>query len=120
MTENQLQIQCVRYLRENYPDLLHHHSPNEYAHTQGQRYHGKNMGMLSGFPDLWILSPSGETVFIEFKTEKGTLSPVQKEIHAIFSRYYQNIFVVRNLDQFQEVIRNNFETLKSLPNEYPQ
>ena len=35
----------------------------------------------SGVPDRLVLLPGGRVIFVELKTEKGKLSPLQIEIH---------------------------------------
>jgi len=84
--ESLLQIQIVEYLssiaEEN--DFIFFSIPNEGAMAAGKGKVDyalmttlKKMGMLPGVPDLCIIK-NGKALFMEVKTETGSLSKVQK------------------------------------------
>jgi VRR-NUC domain len=107
--ESQLQILCVKYAEQNYPTLLLLHFPNTSA---GSAIVSKIMGMKKGFPDLQIIAPDGNIIFVEFKTEIGTVSPEQKQMHKKLSSYYQQVFILRTLEEWQSFLENYFAEYK--------
>jgi Holliday junction resolvase len=57
-----------------------------------------------GFPDLIALSPNGETLIIEVKTEKGKVSEVQEKMHDRLKNMGQRVIIARCLDDVMEII----------------
>lgn len=66
----------------------------------------KNMGLRPGVSDTVVVMP-GKTLFVEFKTEAGYQSEKQKEFQATVESCQQQYHVVRSLDEFQSIIREN-------------
>jgi len=60
-----------------------------------------NSGVPEGWPDLTIITPT-KTIYVELKTPKGRLSKDQKK----FQQLLPNAYVVRSLDQWQEIALN--------------
>jgi len=116
MKERNLQMECVKWLRIQYPHVWvgNFSTDTRYGGTQTQRaMQGaiKNkMGYTKGLPDLLIIKPSGffSGLFVEFKTDKGRQTPEQKEfeIYAISNTYAY--VVVRTLDEFMMFVKNYF------------
>ncbi len=52
--EDRLQIACVRWFRIQYPEHLIHHSPNGGKRNAIEAKKFKDMGVVAGFPDLFI------------------------------------------------------------------
>jgi len=80
MNESQQQIAFVKWFKEAYPTVQIWHIPSG-AIIGGRNKFGliaqlKSMGWVNGIPDLFIPSWG---VWIEFKTEKGKISPAQQE-----------------------------------------
>ena len=44
----------------------------------------KTQGVLAGVPDLCIVMPGGEIIWVEMKALKGTVSPFQRSLHEHF------------------------------------
>ena len=42
----------------------------------------KVQGVLAGMPDLVVMLPGGQTVWIEMKAPGGRVSPAQKDVHS--------------------------------------
>jgi hypothetical protein len=84
--EGKIQEQVVAYLRYQYPQLLftasiQEHAGGKFAFSNIQKANRrKRMGYLAGTPDLMIFCPKGiyGGLFIEMKSEKGTVSHFQK------------------------------------------
>ena len=77
MTEFRLHVACKQFLDTALPDsAIYFHTPNAPRNkVTGARL--KAMGMKAGVPDLCIIY-RGDVLFVELKTAKGRLSPVQK------------------------------------------
>lgn len=131
LSEAEIQAQCYRWLINNH-GLKHHDPrftmfsvPNEIAMmlrgvlqetrlpaqkidqiiaVLSQRM--KNMGLRPGVSDTVVVMP-GKTIFIEFKTETGYQSQNQKEFQAAVESCNQQYHVVRSLEEFQSIIREN-------------
>lgn len=107
--ESEMQIQCVRWFRYQYPHLkmLLYHPKNE--GTAGGRVQGaiaKAEGVVAGVADLILQVPAFgyHCLAIEMKTEKGRQSAQQK----IFQCYLENAGgkyeICRSLDDFMKTI----------------
>lgn len=128
--EQDMQIRCVRYFRNTYPELavLLEHPKNEVA--SGNRTEGaiaKAEGVQAGVADLILHVPSlvciidGEpqeelymfiSLAIELKTKTGRQSPEQK----IFQRYFEAAggmyVIVRSYEEFVKVVDHYVECIQ--------
>lgn len=101
--EDDLQIACVKWFKYQYPNILIHHSPNGGRRNLIEAKRFKDMGVKSGFPDLFIAMPSGayHGLFCELKDgKKGRVSDNQKEVIAYLSDNNYKTEVVRSLEDF--------------------
>jgi hypothetical protein len=64
----------------------------------------KSMGLRKGWPDLHILH-RGKSVFIEFKADKGRVSPEQQQLHTELATAGGFVGIVQSVDQFLDVLR---------------
>lgn len=53
----------------------------------------------AGTPDLCVLCPEGETVWLEIKLEKGKLAKSQVEMHALMRVLGHNVCVARSVSE---------------------
>ena len=60
---------------------------------------------VSGFPDS-VLFKDGMTIFVEYKTDKGVISELQKYQQKLLENQGFQYFLVRNLKNFQEICNN--------------
>ena len=101
VTEAAIHKAVVAYLHAQLPQALIHHSPNEgnRGGAKGFRDGARNkaMGMLTGFPDLFIYT-RGVGHFMEVKGPKGTLSDRQKEVRSMLQGQGAPYAVVRSVD----------------------
>lgn len=81
-TENEIQMDFVRWFRRRYPDVLIHSIPNEGERSKGLGVRMKAMGMVAGIPDTHIPGWGARGFWIELKAPGGTLSDVQRETQA--------------------------------------
>ncbi len=109
MTEDQLQAEIVKWFTNNY--CLLHHQPRSiiFSIPNGGNRHFleamkfKATGLLSGVSDLIIIHRS-RIYFCELKTEKGVLSPSQKDFSLRIDLNGFQYKVFRSLVEFQEFI----------------
>ena len=82
-TESSEQIAAMDWLREQYPHIAEHtmHIGNERKATFYMGQIMKRMGILKGASDLFMAWPNSgyHGLFIEVKSQKGRLTPHQKE-----------------------------------------
>ena len=67
----------------------------------------KVQGALAGVPDLCIVAPGGEIIWIEMKAEAGRVSTAQSKLHEHFIALKQTVLVAHSvfdaLDQLRRV-----------------
>ncbi len=114
--EDDLQIDCVSWFRERYPELapLLFHPNNEAffgaGKTMQQRARAgkraKDMGVMPGVADLVLLYPSSgyHGLMIEMKAKKGRQQEGQKDWQSVVERYgYKYVICKARLD-FHKII----------------
>lgn len=62
--------------------------------SKGQGGRAKAMGMTAGVPDTFWWLPNGQIKLIELKTDKGALSPRQKEFHKTIKELGHSVYTV--------------------------
>jgi len=58
---------------------------------------------VSGFPDS-VLLKDGQTIFVEFKSDKGTQSELQKYQQKLLENQGFKYYLVNNLNYFKEIV----------------
>ena len=71
----------------------------------------KKQGMVSGVSDLAFIRLDGTMVFIELKIPKGKQSDNQKWWQSVVERCNSSYYIVRTLEEFQELINKNINTM---------
>lgn len=68
----------------------------------------KAAGMQNGIPDVCLLVKRGDygALFMEFKTESGSLSPDQKTIHPVITGAGYQVRIVRTLAEAKWTVEN--------------
>jgi len=112
MTESQLQQQCYLWFRKQYPAeegrlWMQYNNPRS---MQSGRYL-KLQGMVSGVSDLAFIRIDGTMVFIELKVPTGKQSPNQKWWQSVIQRCNSEYYIVKSLDEFQQLINQNIKTM---------
>ena len=103
--EDQFQAATYLYINNNYHKLrkLIFHVPNEGARSKAEAMKLKSMGVLAGVPDLILLKP---LCGIELKMERGTVSPVQKELHILWGANDVPVYVCWNALDVCNILEN--------------
>ena len=106
-TEHALQVQCLRWLRLSYPDVLCYAIPNGAYTTKTSARKLVAEGVCHGIPDMHIPIPNGNysSLYIEMKNGKaGRLSEHQKEMIQRLQAYGNKVVVCRTFDEFRKEI----------------
>lgn len=100
--ERDLQIQCVRRHWIQYPKILLHHSPNGGKRNKFEAEKFRLMGTRSGFPDIFIVVAKRgyHGLFIEMKTDTGSLTKNQKEVHELMKSEGYYVVVAKSFEEF--------------------
>lgn len=117
--EHALQVECLRWLRMAYPNVLCYAIPNGGQRTERAGKRLKEEGMTAGIPDLHIPLPRGAyaSLYIEMKNgKKGRLSDQQKQLINLLQSYGNKVAVCRNIEDF---IKEVTEYLKQQPPRNP-
>lgn len=108
--ERPLHMMCLNYLRLTLPHALIHHSPNEMnlkadpvSKSIAQK-RNKEMGMLTGFPDLMVLH-RGHFLGLEIKTEKGKVTEAQTEVGQAIIEAGGEWLVIRSLMDLEHAVK---------------
>ena len=108
--EDNLQMQCVRWFRLQFPKLarLLHHSPNGGRRDAREGARFKQMGTQAGFPDLILLVAANgyHALMLELKTRTGRQQDTQKEYQQLVEAQGYRYVVIRSFDQFRETIKD--------------
>lgn len=113
-SESSIQSSAVKWFTNNY--CLKHHSPqffcfsvpNEAIQKMAWKQINtfKAMGLKSGVSDVIVLL-EGKVLFVEFKTEKGTQTPSQKNFQDTVQMLGFDYHICRSLEQFQKMIHES-------------
>ncbi len=109
------QITLLKWFKLQYPEI----SNLLIGYTAGvnlglmQRVRAKAMGLTAGVPDLQLLVPTfdkstGKVIpglFIEMKSKKGRLSPIQKDFHEKLRLYNYTIVISYSSEEAIEEIK---------------
>ena len=108
--ESRIQIECVRWFKYQFPlyKSCLFAIPNEGKRTPQAGKRDKDMGVLSGVGDLFLmLSRKGyHGMFLECKAPKGVISENQRNFGLCALSYNYSYDVFRSFDQFKLIVEN--------------
>lgn len=108
--ESNTQIACFEYLSLAYPKLrpLFFAVPNGGSRDKREAARMKREGVTAGVADALLLVARGpyHGLCVEFKTALGRQSKEQKEFQKAAEAQGYRYEIVRNFDNFREVIKN--------------
>ena len=109
--EQNLQIACVCWFRYQYPYEILIHIPNGGYRTSVEALKFKQMGVLSGVPDLLLLKKSHDFsgLFIEMKSGNGKLTESQKLMIERLELKGYKCEVASNFEEFKRIIEDYFK-----------
>lgn len=64
----------------------------------------RGVGVKRGLPDVLVVN-DGRTIWLELKSDKGRVSPEQRECHAALASARSSVSVVRSLDDAIEALQ---------------
>ena len=115
--ESELQRNCIRWFRYQYPNHVLFAIPNGGARNPLEAAILKGEGVLAGVADLFLAYPSKNDagsiihgLFIEIKTSKGKLTEHQEDFGQRVWLIGYDYEVCRSLDEFMKVVRNYLKT----------
>ena len=101
-----MQAQCFQHHWNTYPHergLLHTNNNNSQNAIKGNQ--NKALGIVAGVSDMEYFK-AGKMYFLEFKTEEGTQSKLQKEFQRKVEAEGATYLIIRSFEQFQEFIQS--------------
>ena len=103
-TEFDEQTMLCDWLNLQHPDIVYWYTPNEGVRTDYRKYWMHRSGMLSGAPDLVILTHK-QVIFLELKrTKGGHLSPSQKMVHGWIRALGYTVLVCHGFERAKEAL----------------
>ncbi len=106
-SEHALQVECLRWLRLEHPDVLCYAIPNGAYTTKTTARKLVAEGVVHGIPDLCIPIPHNgfSALYIEMKNGKaGRLSDHQKAIIPRLQAYGNKVTVCRTMEEFRNEV----------------
>lgn len=109
--ESQLQIECLKWFKETYPNKLIYAIPNGGSRNIIEAYKMKREGILSGVPDLCIPEPSKgfHSLYIEMKFGKNKPSKNQLEVIENLRLNGNFVQVCWTKKEFMDCVKNYFK-----------
>lgn len=102
--EHDIQVECVNWYRETFPQGIIFAVPNCGTRNIGTFYYMVNEGLTKGAPDLVATKPDGTAIFIEMKAPKGRLSDAQKCLQEKCQNIADGLYTVcRSLEEFKQI-----------------
>jgi hypothetical protein len=112
--EARIQAAIVAFVRAVAPQVLIFADPNGGLRTQAEAARLKWTGVLAGVPDLVVIGPGGRALFLEVKTETGSLSASQREMFDRLTSAGTAPAIVRWVDDVRAAFRAwNIETMEA-------
>ncbi len=107
ISESALQRQIVDWIRVAAPGVKAIAIPNAARRTISGRPTNAVPGLTPGVPDLLVIRPMGEVLWIEVKTDVGRVSENQFAFHTQLMALGHKVAIVRSLED----VRLTFKTL---------
>lgn len=105
--EAPIQRAIVQWLHAQYPAWVVHHSRNE-INKRGEAFareiaQAKQLGALTGWPDLIVLPPSHVgPIFFEVKAEGNYATEAQLRVHDLLRGLGYRVGIVRSIDDVRQ------------------
>lgn len=111
MTEQQLQVKCVMWFDQAFPEerqMLHCNDNNSYDQKEGNKK--KAMGVKQGVSDLELVIYNGKVIWIELKLpgERQTEEQIRFEIRVTRRGHIYEI--IYSFEEFKNLINETYGT----------
>lgn len=103
--ESAIQIECVEWFRETYPNYIILSIPNGGSRNTLEAANLKREGALAGASDLVIIA-EGAVLFIEMKSAKGKQTPYQIAFQKAVERLRHTYKVCHSKAEFQLTVEH--------------
>ena len=108
--ESNIQRSCVKYFRYAYPEIskLLFAVPNGGSRNRIEASILKGEGVVAGVADMILLISKGSfsSLCIEFKSDKGRQTDLQREWQIAAETFGNKYIICRTFDEFREAIDN--------------
>ena len=104
--EHYLQVDCIRFFRETYPNYIIFSTNNEACYRRKDYW--KDSGLLVGVSDCVAILPKA-VIFLELKSDKGRQRPDQKHFEDKLAELGYRYYIIRTLEEFKDAIKENIE-----------
>lgn len=81
--EDKLQREVLKWLNLQYPEAFVVHIPNEGRRTMFERYKFKQLGGVSGMPDLMIFNPNKKYNGLAIELKAGSNKPTKNQLECL-------------------------------------
>ena len=110
--EDDMQISCTVFLRQQYPDKLFFHVPNGGFRNRREGAKFKRMGVRAGVSDFIFLEPTRnyKGLIVELKVRGGRLQNTQKEFLEDAEARGYKCGVVYSIAAFVDLVNWYFKT----------
>lgn len=104
--EQRTHIAIVDYLRAVLPEpCMVAHVPNGGLRSKREAALLKAMGVLAGVPDIVVMAPGRQCLFLEVKASTGRESPEQKAFSENARAMGFTVAVVRSIDDVRKTLK---------------
>lgn len=106
--ESKLQIECVKWFRYQYPNLILFHIPNGGRRDEITAQIMKAEGVLPGVSDLLLMEPRNNFIgmFIEMKFDKNGLTEEQIKFFLAAEKRKYKCVVCKTVGEFMNEVNN--------------
>lgn len=105
LSEEQIHRQVVAWMKAvRTPQWFFWHSANGGYRTKAEAGVFKALGVIPGVPDIGIIW-RGRSLWIELKSEKGKLTPVQRDCHDAIILAGGCVAVCRSLQEVRDMFK---------------
>jgi hypothetical protein len=105
MRESDLQTAIVQALTYAFPQAYVFHPANGGKRNKFEAANLKRQGVRAGVADLCVMLPGGKVGFIEIKTERGRLSPLQRAFADLCKSHGFPHCIARSIDDAITAVR---------------
>jgi VRR-NUC domain len=74
----------------------------------------KRSPLPPGWPDFTVFGPVEKVLFIEFKTERGTLSEDQRQVMSMLAIFGHTVYIERSYEQARKLTLGHFDLCGSV------